>query len=410
MNDGENYIRKNIDNIKEISFTPSSEETKRRDIYKLLTKDGSLDLEFHMFKNFITEFVQKTRKANGIKTVLKKERIGATNYWKTTTTCLTKDNKKISNKYETDTAFDDSGILHKTKVEQKFDKNGNLASQKQTRLDGQNSYLTAEYDNKNRKISQLRTEYTKDGVIKSLTRYSYEYPDKKDAIRTTETVDYEHLIKKITVSSGESFRNLEKEITEYTNPKTGKVTKEVLEKSDVMGVFNVKTIDENGKEHIECLTTKDLFGNVKVEKHLVSLDGTRTEYNYKASKDNNDVELNYQIFDKDGKVLITVDRQFHKISEDKVISSLNGYRHAINYSNDGIIIKDYMTGKTKTVLYNDLLKDEKQIKKENIDFIKRMSADMILNIANKSIKLDILDEMNGSMMIYKNRTLKTQKI
>ena len=28
---------------------------------------------------------------------------------------------------------------------------------------------------------------------------------------------------------------------------------------------------------------------------------------------------------------------------------------------------------------------------------------------NKSIKLDILDEMNGSMMIYRNRTLKTQK-
>lgn len=409
LKNGENFIRTNIDNIKEISYTPASEETKNRDVFKLLFKDGSYEFEFKTIGSLKMEFSQIMRKPNGIKTVFKRERIGGTAKWKTTSTIFSKDNKKRTNNYETDIAYDTLGILHKTKVEQKFDKNENLIEQKVTKLDGNNQYLTVEYNNKNQKVSQLRTEYTKEGEIKSQTKFSYEYPANSEPVRKTETIDYKNFTKTTTIATGKNFRNLEKEIREFTNPKTGKVSKEILEKSDVMGVFNIKIIDENGKENIESLATKDLLGNVSIEKHLQSFDGTKTEYSYKATKNNNDVKVNYQIIDKNGKVLTTVDREFHKINDNSIISSLNGYKHCINYCDNGITINDLMTGDIKSVLYKDLLINNKQINKENIDFIKRMSADMILNLVNKSIKLNILDDMNGSNMNYNKKVLTTQR-
>jgi hypothetical protein len=235
--------------------------------------------------------------------------------------------------------------------------------------------------------------------------------DKTNVKTTLVNEDYEHNTKIKTLKNGLKFdtyfdnyqlynmHTIEKVIK---NPLTGKKEIHKMELSEVPNVYNSTIIDENGNKRIESKGTKDNNGNKIVEKHLESLDGTKTNYLYKASEDNNDISMHYQVVAKDGKVLTTIDRTFKRINDNLAYSSINGHKYKIESSDTAICITDELNG-VKTEIKKDetLFWDDDSLR--NHEVLNKLSGDMLLDMHNRGYKYHYSTNVGGQSDSYERR-------
>ena len=261
----------------------------------------------------------------------------------------------------------------------------------------ENSYKITEtetrgshWDMTEKNVTVKDRKYAPNGELKSetTTKTSYSIEENKDVFKHEEltSIDYIHgsKIEAKYAVDGLNRRSLQSQTRTYTNPKTGKMETQVLEMSDVSGVYNSKIIDANGKEKIESFAKKNQDGSIRVEKNLESIYGTKTKYLYEASSDNSSVKSFYQIISDDGKVLSTVDREFTRIDSTRSRSSVNGHEYLMTKVNDGIEVYDVVTEKTTQIKYSDILKEDNNSMRS---FVDKMSADQLLDLKNRDVKL-----------------------
>lgn len=192
----------------------------------------------------------------------------------------------------------------------------------------------------------------------------------------------------------------------YTNPRTGRKETIKMEKSPVAGVYNSTITDDLGNTRVESKGTKDIFGNIKVEKNFESLDGTQTHYTYSASKNENNIKMHYQIKDANGKVLTTVDRTFNRVNPNLAYSSINGHSYKIEKKEKSYEVTDNLTGKTTAMKFKDLFKNNESRKHPEI--FDKMSGDMLIDMYNRNYKLSYTPDALESYMDDENMIVKTK--
>lgn len=268
-------------------------------------------------------------------------------------------------------------------------------------------------------IRASKNSYNESGVLDSaeVTEINTKYTN----VATKYVKDFEHNTEtEILIQNPLKATSSVRFMTVLHKDNQGKVVKtEEYSKSPYMkGIYDIVEKDIDGNENIVCKTSKADDGSITLEKHLVSLDGTKTEYRYTTDKAGMHKQMFCQITDSDGKVLSTIDRTYDKESENITYSSLNGNKYKSERDGKSLTITDYTTGKitvlneddlqvsnqTKLYLYMKLPQFAKCMTNENVTatLFDSLPADALLTI-NSNIK-EIIPMNNDLMSAFMNLT------
>ena len=132
------------------------------------------------------------------------------------------------------------------------------------------------------------------------------------------------------------FGKLKNETRVYNDPITGERVSEQISETGINGVLDVRTRDSNGNTKILSTAYRDESGNTIVKQDFVSLNGTRSQYNYTESPNGNHVS-DYVITDKNGNELLNLHREFNVIDDNHFSSSANGHNYDMKIDDDRIL-------------------------------------------------------------------------
>ncbi len=338
------HIMKNIDNIESL-------EKQRGNSYKTIMKtpDGVSDAILSIKKDhIITDILEK--KDDG--RIISSQKGSANGYWEESTIVL-KNKKTMVNELI------------------RYDSDSDTISR-------------IEYDKNDDKkiVSYQITKISPEGVINDKTLKKYF--EKGDFKVKDENVDYKHNNAKTVANSSGSYDEVKELVRTVKNPLTGKVEVQKMKLSDVKGVYNSVIIDENGNEKVESLGRVNPDGSTYVEKNLESLDGVKTHYVREASKNEDNIKTFYQITDKDGKVLTTVDRTFKRISPTKAYSSINGHGYSIEKREDSYEVVDLLSNRKVVMRNKDLFKNKSSL--AHPEMLDQMSGDMLIDMYDRDYR------------------------
>ena len=187
------------------------------------------------------------------------------------------------------------------------------------------------------------------------------------------------------------------------------IRKEIYEKSDIEGMYNVKYEFPNGKVRQISKATKDKnTGAVLIEKDMRSSDMTRTQYRYEDDPNGNRI-IDYKITAPDGKVLMNQSQSFEVLNENTFRSSRNDKSYLIQYDKkentitvvdeqkqDGfqIPIKGFVVPKNPKDRKNPAKVDASEQKIVNM--LKKIPGDELLNLANTTVQIEDIEDKLGS--------------
>lgn len=165
----------------------------------------------------------------------------------------------------------------------------------------------------------------------------------------------------------------------------GKVTKtqEYAMTPLLEGVYDITETDAAGNKTIIAKTTQKEDGTIVLDRHLVSFDGTTTDYHYETDASEHHKKMFCQIKDADGNNLSTIERTYDKESDTVSYSCVNGNKYKSEKTDDGCIITDFQTGK-KT-----------EIKRSDFDITPETMA---MVSKNKTFKINMEGDVLGSMI------------
>lgn len=318
--------------------------------------------------------------------------------------CETKGDNLIYKKYniDNDIIFEtntittkDNKVLLKESIE--YDTNRNLI----TRYINNNETPFVEHSKE--------TSFSDNGVIKNIVYKTYDNSNYENITKKVLCKDYENnaLIK---ANLGNMYDKMSSQKKEYKNPLTGKLETLEMSISNINGVYNSIITDEDGNSRIESRGIKNPDGSISVEKHFVSLDGTKTDYIYKSypakndslpyqilgqngetlstnkntNKEHQNIEMSYRIMDKDGSILTQVNRTFKRVNPNIAYSSVNGHKYKIEKLKDSYSVTDYSTGKTTNIPNTEIFENKKSMKHSEV--FDKLSGDMLLDFYDKGYK------------------------
>ncbi len=122
-----------------------------------------------------------------------------------------------------------------------------------------------------------------------------------------------------------------------------------FKRSKIKGDFEINETLPNGNKYKIGLSEYDKKKGKHIEKHLTSLDGTKTDYVYANDKKGNQY-FYYRITDKDNKILYKSEKKFKVLSPKHFQSTTDGINFDILFENDRIIITK-LDGSNKKIEY-----------------------------------------------------------
>ena len=122
-----------------------------------------------------------------------------------------------------------------------------------------------------------------------------------------------------------------------------------FKRSKIKGDFEINKTLPNGNKYKIGLSEYDKKKGKHIEKHLTSLDGTKTDYVYADDKKGNQY-FYYRITDKDNKILYKSEKKFKVLSPKHFQSTTDGINFDILFENDRIIITK-LDGSNKKIEY-----------------------------------------------------------
>ena len=188
------------------------------------------------------------------------------------------------------------------------------------------------------------------------------------------------------------------------------IRKEMMTHSPVEGAYDQKYVYPDGTEKI--ISKARQFkedGKEIIQKDMNSLDGTRTQY--KLEQDNKgNKSLKYKITDKDGNVLMNLNKTMQRISENKVRSTSGDKTYDVTFEKDKITVEE--NGKEPTVIrisnssfFSKGLNVEGN-KSEMLELMKKLPAEQLLALSDTVKTLNGLDK-NECMMYPTKKQIDT---
>lgn len=232
-----------------------------------------------------------------------------------------------------------------------------------------------------------------DGNVTDSVSVVYDNSDKQHVRGYATCNDYKNntIIKAVIGDSANKMYSQEKT---YKNPVTGNFETIKMKQSSLTGVYNSKIVDDKGNEKVESKVYKDSKRNTIVEKHFVSLDGTKTDYKNITSKNGNNVEMSYKITSKDGKILANIERTFNRVNDKLAYSSVNGHKYTIEKTPAGYCVTDNNSNTKTNINLIDICLNEDSVNHSEI--FDKMSGDMLLDFYKRGYKFNYIDENRKS--------------
>lgn len=254
-------------------------------------------------------------------------------------------------------------------------------------------------------ISRITTDvYSEKGVLNSAEVMEF---NTRNPIKATRYIkDFEHNREtEIKVTNPFNSRNMKNDsITTIYKDNKGNISKIVEYKDSVVsGIYDITETNAAGEKTIISKATKDENGNILVEKNLISLDGTKTEYRFESDEEGNHKKLYTQISDKDGNILSTVDRTYDK-EGDITYSSINGHKYKAENKNEGIEITDFFKNeKTFIKIEDKLATDDEKFEQ----YQRRKAKGDEIYISNENVVEKIFNTLPADTILTLNKNIKT---
>lgn len=216
---------------------------------------------------------------------------------------------------------------------------------------------------------------------------SYYYKNGKTNI-ITKNVDYRN---NTTTKVRKQFDNNGKkvvtdEVRIIRDKNNNLIRKEMMTHSDITGAFDQKYVYPDGTEKVISQTKKfkKFDGMECVHKDMTSLDGTRTQYKLEQDNKGNKL-LEYKITDKDGKVLMNLNKTMERVADNKVISSNGDKVYEMTFEPKQITIqergKETTTIPIKKGFFSKGLKLTGE-KKEMAELLQKLPAEQLKALAS----------------------------
>ena len=215
-------------------------------------------------------------------------------------------------------------------------------------LNLQNFYTSANTYNEPYKIYRSKNSLfrfdPKTGEIVTLEKENQNYNFKNNTVTTVTP----RLIKQDNEAFLDSNKLLEATIEIRTFDGNSKHQYD-FKRSKIKGDFEINKTLPNGNKYKIGLSEYDKKKGKHIEKHLTSLDGTKTDYVYADDKKGNQY-FYYRITDKDNKILYKSEKKFKVLSPKHFQSTTDGINFDILFENDRIIITK-LDGSNKKIEY-----------------------------------------------------------
>ena len=187
----------------------------------------------------------------------------------------------------------------------------------------------------------------------------------------------------------DTVERLVDQITEKYDADGKLIYSELMEKSPVEGVFNVKRTYADGREEDLVKAEKLPNGNDLVKKNLTSFDGTRTEYYYEDDVNGNRI-MDYKIIAPDGTVKMNKSVTFEVIDDNHFVSSRNDKKYDIRFSDKQITVTNLSTKEKVDI---DVENFTKSTQDKIVPLLKRIPGDELFSM--KKLDLGGLSNDNG---------------
>ncbi len=192
------------------------------------------------------------------------------------------------------------------------------------------------YDNNINKIGEEDVSYyAKNGEVYIITKNT----DYRNNTTTKVRKQFDNNGKKVVTDEVRIIRDKNNNL----------IRKEMMTHSDITGAFDQKYVYPDGTEKVISQTKKfkKFDGMECIHKDMTSLDGTRTQYKLEQDNKGNKL-LEYKITDKDGKVLMNLNKTMERVADNKVISSNGDKVYEMTFEPKQITIQE--KGKDATVI------------------------------------------------------------
>lgn len=228
--------------------------------------------------------------------------------------------------------------------------------------------------------------------------------DTKKLYTIKKSVDYRN---NTTTKSREEYENGRLSLTnevKIVKDKNGELLrKEMMTLSPVSGAYNQKYVYPDGTEKVISDVHKyKKFDNMDcIKKDMTSLDGTRTQYRLEQDEKGNKL-LEYKITDKNGKVLMNLNKTMERVGKNKVISTSGDKVYEVTMEDDRITIQE--KGNKETVIpLNPKSFFSKGLKldgdKEKMrDLLSKLPAEQLLALADTVKVLNGIEKTSDCMM------------
>lgn len=229
------------------------------------------------------------------------------------------------------------------------------------------------YDNDINKIGEEEvSHYSKKGQLYIITKNT----DYRNNTTTKVRKQFDNNGKKVVTDEVRIIRDKNNNL----------VRKEMMTHSDITGAYNQKYVYPNGTEKVISQTKKfkKFDGMECIHKDMTSLDGTRTQYKLEQDNKGNKL-LEYKITDKNGKVLMNLNKTMERVADNKVISSSGDKVYEMTFEPKQITIQE--KGKEATVIpikrgfFSKGLKLTGE-KKEMADLLQKLPAEQLKALSN----------------------------
>lgn len=183
------------------------------------------------------------------------------------------------------------------------------------------------------------------------------------------------------------------------------IRKELMTHSVIDGAYDQKYVYPDGTEKIISQTKKfkKMDDMEVIVKNMESLDGTKTNYRIEQDKKGNRL-LEYKITDKDGKVLMNLNKTLERVNDNKVISSNGDKVHEISFEPGKVVIQE--RGKDKKTVINTEIKLRGD-KDAMINLMKKMPGEQLMALNDTVKVLKGVKDTNDCCMLPQRKQIDT---
>lgn len=184
---------------------------------------------------------------------------------------------------------------------------------------------------------------------------------------------------------------IEKLTSRYIGDDGEIVNTKVYKASSIDGVYDIKEIAPNGDVKIVSSSEQTERGE-KIEKHLTSPNGVTTDVLYQSN--NGDEEYSYVIKASNGDILTALTRTSENIDANTKITTVNGKKYKVEYSDDKIDVYDFSTEQTTGI---DLAQINPDKDPTIQDLLRSLSGDELIKTVEFVNKIEIRQRIESAI-------------